>query len=79
MIFYIFSVDWNDKQVVAYMDGIQYYSIDITPAQQSEFYENFFIILNMAVGGNRPGSPDSSTKFPQTMEIDYVRVYRENK
>jgi PKD repeat protein len=74
--FHIFSLEWDDKQVVSYVDGIQYYSIDITPAELSEFRKNFFIILNVAVGGNRPGSPDSSTQFPQTMEIDYVRVYR---
>ena len=75
--FHIFSVVWDDKQVVAYMDGIQYYVIDITPSELSEFRKNFFILLNLAVGGNRPGSPDSSTQFPQTMEIDYVRVFRE--
>jgi beta-glucanase (GH16 family) len=77
--FHIFSVEWNDKQVVAFMDGIQYFIIDITPGQLSEFHKNFYILLNLAVGGNRPGSPDSTTKFPQTMKIDYVRVYKVNK
>ncbi len=33
------------------------------------------MILNVAVGGNWPGSPDASTVFPQRMEVDYVRVY----
>jgi len=35
----------------------------------------FFLLLNVAVGGPWPGSPDASTVFPQTMLVDYVRVY----
>jgi hypothetical protein len=34
------------------------------------------MILNMAVGGNLPGSPNSDTVFPQEMLVDYVRVYQ---
>ena len=40
------------------------------------FNEEFFIILNLAVGGNWPGSPDQSTQFPMTMEIDWIRAYK---
>jgi len=61
------------------MDDIQYFVADITPAALSEFHDNFFIILNVAVGGDWPGSPDASTTFPQTMEIDYVRVFQDTK
>ena len=39
------------------------------------FDEDFYILFNVAVGGNWPGSPDASTVFPVTMEVDYVRVY----
>ena len=39
------------------------------------FDENFYILLNVAVGGNFPGPPNSSTVFPVQMEVDYVRVY----
>ena len=35
----------------------------------------FYVILNVAVGGSFPGNPDSTTQFPQTMKVDYVRVY----
>ena len=35
----------------------------------------FFMILNLAVGGDWPGNPDSTTVFPQTLAVDYVRVY----
>jgi len=34
------------------------------------------MIMNIAVGGNWPGNPDSTTEFPQTMSVDYVRVYQ---
>ena len=34
-----------------------------------------FIILNLAVGGTWPGNPDSTTVFPSTMLVDYVRIY----
>jgi beta-glucanase (GH16 family) len=39
------------------------------------FDQPFYIILNVAVGGNWPGNPDESSVFPQEMRVDYVRVY----
>jgi beta-glucanase (GH16 family) len=39
------------------------------------FDHPFFVLLNVAVGGNWPGSPDGSTRFPRTMLVDYVRIY----
>ena len=36
----------------------------------------FFLLLNLAVGGNWPGDPDGTTQFPQQMLVDYVRVYQ---
>lgn len=74
--FHIYSVEWNNQKIKAYIDDIQYFEIDITPAELSEFQNNFFIILNLAVGGSWPGNPDASTIFPQTMQVDYVRVYQ---
>jgi beta-glucanase (GH16 family) len=73
--FHVFSIEWDELEIKAYMDGIQYYTINISGEDFSEFQENFFIILNVAVGGNWPGSPDATTEFPQTMEVDYIRVY----
>jgi beta-glucanase (GH16 family) len=77
--YHIFSVEWNSSNIRAYVDGTQYFIVDITPAELSEFRENFFVILNVAVGGNWPGPPDGSTTFPQTMEVDYIRVYKINQ
>lgn len=77
--FHIFSVEWNSQEIKAFMDGDQYFVADISPSQLSEFHNNFFIILNLAVGGNWPGPPNDNTSFPQTLEIDYIRVYQLTK
>jgi beta-glucanase (GH16 family) len=59
------------------VDGQQFHEANIANGinSTSEFQGQFFIILNVAVGGNFVGSPDSSTVFPQRMLVDYVRVW----
>ncbi|HLP17388.1 MAG TPA: family 16 glycosylhydrolase [Bacteroidota bacterium] len=74
--FHIFSIVWKPTYITWYLDGVQYFVLDIT--NQSAFQNNQFILLNLAVGGNWPGVPDLSTVFPQTMKVDYVRVYQES-
>lgn len=74
--FHVFTIVWNSSQIVWYLDDSQYHVIDITPEDLSEFQNRFFFIFNVAVGGNWPGSPDSSTVFPQQMLVDYVRVFQ---
>lgn len=76
--FHTFAIEWNSEFIKWYLDGSQYHVINITPSGLSEFQQEFFILLNVAVGGNWPGSPDNSTQFPQRLEIDYVRVYQIN-
>ncbi len=75
--FHNFGMIWTPQKIQIYVDGTIYYSIDITPSGLSAFQKKFFIILNLAVGGNWPGYPNSSTVFPQTMQVDYVRVYQD--
>lgn len=74
--FHVFSIVWNQNSIRWFIDDVQYNVLDITPAQLSEFQQNFFLILNVAVGGNWPGSPDGTTVFPQSMYVDYVRVFQ---
>ena len=40
------------------------------------FNQRFHLLINIAVGGDWPGSPDETTSFPTEMKIDYVRVYQ---
>jgi len=74
--FHVFSIIWTPAKIEWYVDGRSYHVLSITDTQLSEFHQEFFILLNVAVGGNWPGYPDATTTFPQTMEVDYVRVYQ---
>jgi beta-glucanase (GH16 family) len=76
--FHVFSVDWQPGSIELAVDGTAYKRI--TPADLPRgaawVYDHpFFLLLNLAVGGNWPGYPDASTRFPQRMIVDYVRVY----
>jgi beta-glucanase (GH16 family) len=76
--FHLFAVEWDPEMIRFYVDDVMYASKtaqDVPPKSKWVFDHPFFIILNLAVGGNWPGNPDKSTVFPQTMLIDYVRVY----
>ncbi len=75
--FHIFGIEWDETAIRWFLDGEQYHVIDITPSGLSEFHNEYFFILNVAVGGEWPGSPDGTTVFPQRMEVDYIRVYQE--
>lgn len=77
--FHTYSVIWDETTIRWYLDDLEYHSANITDSINSteEFHQTFFLILNIAVGGNWPGSPNASTVFPATMEVDYVRVYQE--
>lgn len=75
--FHLIGVVWTSRLIQFYVDGAIYYQVDISPTAMSAFRNKFFIILNLAVGGNWPGNPDSTTSFPQTMQVDYVRVYED--
>lgn len=79
--FHVFAAEWFESKIDFYVDGILYHSIkkeDIESRGKEWVYNDpFFLILNVAVGGGYVGPPNSSTRFPQTMTIDYVRVYSE--
>src|SRR3984957_19465372 len=76
--FHIFAVEWSPDVVRFYIDTNLYATFrpsDWPAGGKWVFDHPYFIILNLAVGGDWPGSPDASTKFPQSMLVDYVRVY----
>ena len=75
--FHIFGIEWGPKYINYYVDNVLYNQI--TPADvpgEWVFDHPFYIIINLAVGGNFVGAPNSETVFPQTMLVDYVRVYK---
>ena len=76
--FHLYAIEWEPDTVRFYVDANLYATFNSSqwPAGGKWVFDHpFFIILNLAVGGNWPGSPDASTKFPQSMLVDYVRVY----
>lgn len=76
--YHIYSIEWSADAIKWFLDGNQYWEGNISNNINGtdEFHLPFFIILNVAVGGRWPGSPDSTTYFPNTMFVDYVRVYQ---
>ncbi len=78
--YHTFGLLWQPNQVQFYVDGTLFETQTSANCSSAggtwEFNNNFFFLLNMAVGGSWPGSPDASTPFPQTMLVDYVRAYQ---
>ena len=74
--FHVFSIEWTPDSISWFVDNQLYSTKDAgSVTHWLPFQEKFYVILNLAVGGNWPGSPDETTVFPQTMEVEYVRVY----
>ena len=77
--FHVFSMIRSPEGVTWLMDNTPFYSYQFTDAPDFEaFQKPFFLIFNIAVGGRWPGYPDASTKFPQRLVVDYVRVFGAN-
>ncbi|MFZ1132114.1 MAG: glycoside hydrolase family 16 protein, partial [Terriglobales bacterium] len=80
--FHVFAVEWDRDSVNFYVDRERYVRrtrADLQPGWKWVFDKPFFLILNLAVGGYWPGDPDPTTVFPQSMLVDYVRVYRRSE
>ncbi|GIJ29313.1 endo-1,3-beta-glucanase [Micromonospora qiuiae] len=75
--FHTYRVDWEPNVIRWYLDGQEFFRVDPgrLGGNRWVFDHPFFMILNVAVGGDWPGYPDGSTQFPQQMLVDYVRVY----
>ena len=76
--FHVFALEWDEGLVAMEVDGEVYQVVrrsDLPAGAPWVFDQPFFLLLNVAVGGNFVGAPDASTSFPQRMVVDYVRVY----
>ena len=77
--FHVFGIEWAPGAIRFSVDGTQYHQVtpgDLPAGAPWVLDRPFFLLLNLAVGGNWPGSPDISTLFPQKMYVDYVRVFQ---
>ena len=69
--FHDLSGYWDKDKITCYVDGKK-----IFESRKGVPQEPMYVILNLAIGGDLPGNPDSSTKFPGVFQVDYVRVYK---
>jgi len=72
--YHIFTLEWTPESLTFSLDEQQIHQVVIED-DMKEFLRSSYLILNVAVGGNWPGDPDGTTVFPQTMYIDYIRVF----
>jgi beta-glucanase (GH16 family) len=76
--FHVYAIEWQPDEIRWFVDDRHYFTLtpgDLPARADWVFDHPFFIILNVAVGGQWPGYPDETTRFPQEMAIDYVRMY----
>jgi beta-glucanase (GH16 family) len=72
--YHVFGLEWSPESLIFSLDGVKTGEMPIEE-DMKEFLRSFYLIMNVAVGGFWPGEPDNTTVFPQSMYIDYVRIY----
>lgn len=78
--YHVYAVEWDERVIRWFVDGREYHVVDITNSVNSteEFHRDFFLLLNLAVGGNWPQWNIDESRLPARMYVDYVRVYRKD-
>lgn len=78
--YHVYGIEWDENSIRWYVDGRQYHQFDITDNINSteEFHKPYFILLNLALGGDWPGQIIDDSKLPAKMYVDYVRVYKKS-
>ena len=70
---HIFGLDWNLNYITWYVDGVERWRAEGPHLPKEPMY----LVMNLAVGGDWPGSPTADTPFPSVFEIDYIRVWKQ--
>lgn len=75
--FHVYAIEWDENEIRWYFDRQQYFKLTAADVPGEWVFDHpFFIVLNLAVGGNWPGYPNETTVFPQSLYVDYVHVYQ---
>jgi beta-glucanase (GH16 family) len=76
--FHNYSIEWNKESINLLLDDKKYLELNIKDGINSTeaFHKPHYIIINLAIGGDWPKNPDQTTAFPDTVFVDYVRVYQ---
>lgn len=77
--YHVYEVEWDEERIIGKIDGIIYFVKVVDPETMDEFLREFFLIFNVAVGGSIGGTPDATTNWPQSMYVDWVRVYQKEQ
>ncbi|GIG41780.1 glycoside hydrolase family 16 protein [Cellulomonas phragmiteti] len=74
--FHTYAIDWKPGEITWLVDGQQYHRVTRSDVGANPwlFDAPFYLLLNVAVGGEWPGYPDATTSFPQQMKVDWIRV-----
>lgn len=79
--YHLYKLEWDHQYLTIYLDNSPYYKIGIDGGNGFEAFHNpFYILLNLAVGGNYPGihnAADITAPLPGSMEIDYIKLYQD--
>jgi beta-glucanase (GH16 family) len=73
--FHSYAVEWTTDSIRWFCDSVNFGTLSRTSNPGLPFDKDFWFILNLAVGGNFDGSSDNTTVFPESLIVDYVRVY----
>lgn len=76
---HVVAVEWDPTEIRWYMDGVQYFAFaakDVPAGKKWVFDHDFYLIVNLAVGGLWPDYPDATTVLPQRFVVDYIRIYQ---
>lgn len=78
--YHVYAIEWDKDAIKWFLDGEEYHKVEIKDGINSteEFHKPHYIILNLAIGGEWPKNPDATTVFPDTVYVDYVRVFQKN-
>jgi beta-glucanase (GH16 family) len=77
--YHLFAVEWTTNRIAFFVDHMNYFTLTRADVEQRGMWvydHPFYLLLNVAVGGNWPGNPDSNSTYPQRMLVDYIRVYQ---
>ena len=74
--YHLFGIEWNPTSITWFIDDKPFHQVDITGETFAPFHKPFYFLINLAVGGDWPGTPSTETVFPKEMRVDYLRVYK---
>lgn len=74
--YHVYELEWTSNKIITRIDGQQIFSSNVSDSAMSEFHDNFYLILNLAVGGNPINIEPKAEYLPQSMYVDWIRVYQ---